>query len=110
MSEGMIYFLIAAAAGLMLIFLPMLRLNRKKVPKPRIDVGRTTATLQLADGSTKTVSRDGNVFYDYYIRSEYRVERALSQDWITMDDGTIFNRNHVVSYSMKTEELWMDEL
>lgn len=56
----------------------------------------------MMDGVERTITREGYCMMGYTTKSLWCVERALSHDWVKMDDGTIFNRNQIVSYSTET--------
>lgn len=83
----------------------LVTVNKKKEPKPLIDIGKTKVYLEMTDGTTQTISIEGRIYSNgYYLHSAYRVQRALDGNWIEADDGTIYNRNQISSYTTKTVE------
>lgn len=104
MTEHQIYVVMSVVSCGILFFWTLVRINKKKEPPTLIDVGKTTAYITMMDGTFQTVTREGYCSHGYSMNAIYRVERALKEEYVTMDSGDIYNRNQIISYRTETSE------
>ena len=98
-------FTLAVIASVIIFAIIVRLIYRTNAEETYIDVGKSTALLTMKDGIPRTITREGIIYESgYYTHSRHRIGYALDDKWVTMDDGTTYNRNQIISYRVETIE------